>query len=558
MRYGKSYNATIAALTVIALAGCQTAGPNSIGIGRDRYNNIIQSTSMEQTMSNIVRVYNHEPTLFIDVTEVDSTLSFGGSLTGAATNIGARTGTSGGTLAGQVGSTGATIQYSETPTVRYQPLLGQPLVAQLVTPVSVDALGLLYDSYWDVAPLLDFSAAYLTLDYHQFYLALNTLEELRSREALELVAGRSTLLNTLQADTVSSVTPKANTTSSNPSDSSKARNANNNDSLIVYLRPFHPYGRHADLVVNERIMQLWVRLLRLYGDSQPNSVPPQQCAGIGLSLSKGALKGWDVDIEHQLTGSEDSDKSAQLERARNCLPGAIEIRVVPLPGLAPQGSDTAKALFNNANRAPMMRTYSALGILKNATERPGPKIEFVTPQMYRTIHDDPWNAGVRKSSYYTLLPSELDSIDCPETQKQGGGCDNPLAPDQAKQVGAEIEKWIRASANMGIANDAGATDENYLNGIDVYEKPGDDIFAPEYVDFNGLLGTLRRYILVVVDNHLPDEPVYVSYTDGQRWYYIMKEDEVSQRNFQLVSLFMTMMAVPPSTQPLSPVINVGD
>jgi hypothetical protein len=63
---------------------------------------------------------------------------------------------------------------------------------------------------------------------------------------------------------------------------------------------------------------------------------------------------------------------------------------------------------------------------------------------------------------------------------------------------------------------------------------------------------------VVVDSHLPDEPVYVSYTDGQRWYYIMKEDEVSQRNFQLVSLFMTMMAVPPTTQPLSPVINVGD
>jgi hypothetical protein len=37
----------------------------------------------------------------------------------------------------------------------------------------------------------------------------------------------------------------------------------------------------------------------------------------------------------------------------------------------------------------------------------------------------------------------------------------------------------------------------------------------------------------------------------------MKDDAVSQKNFQLLSLFMTMMAIPPSTQPLSPVINVG-
>ena len=106
-------------------------------------------------MSNIVRVYTAQADPVGGMTEVDATLSVGGSLTGASSNIGAERGkgTSAGTLAGQVSSVGAAVQYSETPTIRYQPLLGQALVAQLVTPVSIDALGMLYDSGWPAAAL---------------------------------------------------------------------------------------------------------------------------------------------------------------------------------------------------------------------------------------------------------------------------------------------------------------------------------------------------------------------------------------------------------------------
>ena len=350
-----------------AVAGCQTAGPASIGVGRDRYNSIIQSTSMEQTMANIVRVYNHEPTLFLDITEVDATVSFGGSLNGGVTNIGAKAGTTGSTIAGRLGNAAAAVQYSETPTIRYQPLLGQPLVAQMVTPVSVDALGLLYDSYWDVAPLLDFSAAYLTLDYRQFYLALNTINELNHRGALELVAGTSSLVNSTVSDAANSApndkTPKQ-------PDTAKKPNGTNNNALNIYLRPFHPYAQHEDLADKQRLLQLWVRMVRLSGDGQPPFTPPPQCAALGLSLDANALRAWDVDIARKVTAPDDAGKNRQLETARHCLPGMIELRVVPLPASA----------SNTAQLAPMMRTYSALGILKNATERPSPKIEFVTPQ----------------------------------------------------------------------------------------------------------------------------------------------------------------------------------
>jgi len=99
--------------TLTLLGGCQVLGPTSIDQGRDRYNSIIHSTSMEQTMSNIVRVANHEPTLFMDVTEVDAVASFVGSVNGAATNIGAEAGRLSSTIIqGRLGNAGVNLQYS--------------------------------------------------------------------------------------------------------------------------------------------------------------------------------------------------------------------------------------------------------------------------------------------------------------------------------------------------------------------------------------------------------------------------------------------------------------
>ncbi len=538
------------AAACIFLGGCQMVGPTSIGLARDRYNSILQSTAMEQTMSNIVRVYHHEPPMFMDVTEVDATLSFTGSLNGGATNIGARKGTSGGTLAGQLANAAGSVQYSETPTIRYQPLLGQPLVAQLVTPVSVDALGLMYNSSWDLGPLLDLSSAYLTLDHRAFYPALNTIMELNHRGALELTAAKSAVI---EQDEAKVAVPAPATAAPGAA----AKTAANNDALVIYLRPFRDGAGADDLKNNQRVLQLWIRMLRIYLGSQPGFDPPTpaDCTAIGLSMDKDQLRDWDVNIGSHVTG----DKEAQdrvLGRARQCLPNSIELRLQPIPAPSSHGQTKADAATDFASRAPVMRTYSALGILKNATERPNPKIEFVTPELYQQIHDEPWNADDNSLSYYTLLPSDLNSVDCAESRKDGGGCDNPLPPSKLDAFNhAQIEKWIQGSASGELQAPSDAA--GYLSGLDVYEAAGKDVLSAEMVDLNGRLGTLRRYILVIVANSPPHDAVYVAHSDGSRWYYIAKDDTVSQKNFQLLSLFMTMMAVPPSTQPLSPVINVG-
>ena len=78
--------------------------------GRANYNRVIQSTSKEQTLMNIVRVYNNEPMLFIPVNEVDAAFLVQGSVTGGETGIGAHPGNSGGTLSGRVGAAGGTLE----------------------------------------------------------------------------------------------------------------------------------------------------------------------------------------------------------------------------------------------------------------------------------------------------------------------------------------------------------------------------------------------------------------------------------------------------------------
>jgi len=288
------------------------------------------------------------------------------------------------------------------------------------------------------------------------------------------------------------------------------------------------------------VLQLWVRLLRIYAKSQPAFVPRDpRCPGLELSADNpDQLRDWDVGI-----GAKTED---QVDFARKCLPSLIELRAVPTMRSGKAGPQSGFVAANLLSRAPLMRTYSALGILKTATERPHPKIEFVTPARYRQIRAHAWNDDPDSLSYYTLLPDDEDSIDCPPVlRQQKGGCDAP-SPGGAKgdafnRMSDEVARWI-----------AGSSDGQFA-----YEEPGHDVLDDHYVRRNQRLGLLRRYMLIVVDPSLPSDKPYVAYAYNGRWYYIAGDDTVSKKNFHLLSLFLAIMAVAPSTPPLSPVINVG-
>ena len=492
----------LVAVMLSLLGGCQYLGPSAIDQGRDRYNSIIQSTSKTQTLANIVRVYNHEPTSFMEVTEVDATQSVVGQVNGALTNIGATAtrSTTAGTLAGQVGSVSGGAQYSETPTIRYQPLLGQALVAQMVTPISPEALGLLNDSYWNVAPLLDFAVSYLTYDVREFYAALNIIAELSADGALELIAAKSDVTKP-QDSTRSTPIGKSQSGNVTLEVTNKSTATGANDALVIYFLPFHPHASRSSLVKERRELQLWVRLVRLYSGSQPKFTPPK-------SAKCREITRYNVD----------------LVEARKCLPNSIELRTMPVM--------PAKAASEGlASGAPMMRTYSALGILKNATEKPHPKIAFVTPEIYQQIRSYQWNQDTDNSSFYTLLRESENPNDNPADKGQ---------ETQAAKIDQEVTQWLLDHPDGGF----------------VYEPKSGDMFGDDYIKGNRRLGLLRRYILVIVDDH-PPANAYVVHFDQGKWYYIAGDDEISQKNFNLISLFLTMMATPSALPPLSPVINVG-
>lgn len=518
--FGRSCGIFVVAGALTLLSNCQYVGPVAIDQGRGRYNEIIHNTSQEQTLSNIVRAYNHEPISVMDVTEVDAAQSFVGSLQGAVTNIGSHIGsksTSAGTLSGQVEAVTANGQYSETPTIRYQPLLGQPLVAQLVTPVNADSLGLLYDSSWKVTPLLDLAASYLTLDYNEFYVALNIISELYTDGALEFVAAK-TDIGKAAAEPKGEAAGEGGGKAGSQA-AAKPVGSAGNDALDIYLQPFHYHEPRSDLAASRRQLQLWVRLLWLYHGTQPRFMPPNpgRCAQIHLTMAAADLRAWDRTLRSNSRG-------INLDEVRNCLPNFIELRSVPV----------SPAIARNENLisgAPLMRTYSALGILKNATERPHPKIAFVTPDVYKAIRSRPWNQDLDSSSFYTLLPQDENPLDNPVDAGQEA---------ESARIDQEVVDWI----------------ERPNSNLFVYE-PTRVISEADYLNGNRRLGLLRRYILIVVDNGPPGEPTYISHFDRGRWYYIAGDDEISQKNFNLIGLFLTMMAIPSALPPLSPVINVG-
>ena len=211
------------------------------------------------------------------------------------------------------------------------------------------------------------------------------------------------------------------------------------------------------------MLQLWVRLLRIYAGTQPVFSPRDaNCAKLKLSADNpGQLKDWDVGI-----GAKTKD---QLDAARNCLPDRIELEGRADDGAGGGGRRPELSTTNLISGAPLMRTYSALGILKTATERPHPKIEFVTAARYRQIRDPathPWNDDPDSLSYYTLLPEDEDSIDCPDAvKKQKGGCDNP-SPGGANSaafsgMNKDVARWIAGSAGP----EAAAGEDTYHGGI---------------------------------------------------------------------------------------------
>jgi hypothetical protein len=525
------------------LAGCQVFGPSAIKNGRAEYNKIIQTTSIQQVFMNVVRAHRDEPMLFMDVTEVDAQLTASAQLQAGASYAGGHdTG-----YPRNTSSVQGTVEYQEQPTIRYAPLQGQPLIIQLSSPIGVEHLANASDSSWPLASLLTFTVNYITPNYLDTYSVLNALFKLYDSGAIALVAAKSGMTNWRGEDSEGGSEPGQSTQSGA-------------DSLLVYLEPENMLAKNATFLVQKRkeTLHLWVRLIRFYiRFPQPAfSVDPEMTRS--AELYQRCIMGrssWNDSELATLDQQVDALTEEEVGTYLGCLPNWIELRTVPIPANA-QGQrsraltaqrspltsqDGAPAQSRPADPepqqtasrlrfvgAPLLRTRSAGGVMRTAA-RDSHLIEFLDRKRYDVIQERERNCSA--STFYTLVLGELKgSLEQLEEELQTD-----------KQIIQEVSDWARAHCST--------------SDLLTYYR-SEDVADYSQLQHERTLAHLRRFLLVIEDKDAPRDS-FVSYQHDGRWYYIDAKDDVSKKNFVLLSYILSVMAAPSQTPPLTPTITVG-
>jgi hypothetical protein len=601
----------IAAVTIaLSVAACQQFGPLALEEGRQTYNDSIHKTSQEQLFANLVRIANAEPPLFMDVTEVDAAQYIQGSLTGGATGIGGKSAlqgagpsaTTGTTTAGTtgallskiinstVGSVGGGVTTQESPTIRYQPLIGNALIQQISTPIVVGSIANLITSDWPFLPLLDLTTDSMTPEFADNWAALNAIAALDDDYgALTIVAGKSAA-NRPNDDPKKIATGTAITIQSTVKEQGT-------DALVLYLEPNHPrigsiptedkttHEKLLDrtesvtcsngvpqpptlysvdpslseidaalLIAKRNIMHLWIRLLRLYKDTQVAPSGLIDLAKGPIKLPQFLTKYPNLTNANRKGGNPDAFYAAlddvvgsltlpQLDEVFGLLPRRLDLRTdaVQERNAADKKSPPSPS---PTNHAPMISTHSALGTLLYAVgnNAAAPGVEFVTPAMYKQIIQHAWNS--QDSDFYTLLAAEVGS----------GGYGKPPPSDPIANC---VDQWVAAhkprdpaAASQSALSKAANLHEDFVT---LSPKQGTDFSS---VGAELALASLRRYVLIVVADQAPSD-AYVAYREHDHVFYVDVGDRISRKNLALLSQIMTMQAIPSASPALTPSINVG-
>jgi hypothetical protein len=133
-------------------AGCFAAGAKTITTARPLYNVAVQQTDNEQLLLNLVRLRYRDTPFFLEVASVSTAFEFEADGSAAVTlKSGSRS----------PWDLGVTAIAKELPTITYTPLHGEEFVKQLLSPIDLSTILLLYHSGWSIDRILRVCVQYL-------------------------------------------------------------------------------------------------------------------------------------------------------------------------------------------------------------------------------------------------------------------------------------------------------------------------------------------------------------------------------------------------------------
>lgn len=130
----------LGSLAVLALAGCASVSPAFVKTERIDYGQVVAESWKRQTLLNVVRLRYADAPTFLDVASIINSHTVGGNATGKATFPSS--------IDPNVLEIGGTANWSNTPTVTYQPLMGDRFTKSLLQPVPPVAIFQLLQGGW--------------------------------------------------------------------------------------------------------------------------------------------------------------------------------------------------------------------------------------------------------------------------------------------------------------------------------------------------------------------------------------------------------------------------
>jgi hypothetical protein len=307
---------------------------------------------------NILRVHNRQLTAFMDVTEVDSTVTSQGTVMGALMGLGHVKTTP------LVGNLSGTLEYQESPTIRYTPLFGQSLVSQLTTPISIGALANLINSGWDVSTVLDFACDRITPNPYRRLDALNLMQILWYPDAI-IISAEVTQKPTSGANLNSTSTPSQSIKDAETTQKSASAADQN---ATPAPTPTPTPAPNVIVQVNQP-------------NNSASNAAGSQPDSLVIYKNPAVLRGEISELDRSW-----SSLRAIFRTPDNKYEDRIILRTVPMQ--TPKGSRQSNALM-----PPVIQTRSAYGVLKTAMFYG--LITFVSPEEFA----NPYDYANKKGSY---------------------------------------------------------------------------------------------------------------------------------------------------------------